>query len=432
MNEATAPVAAGATEAAERRAFAKVARRLVPILTAGYVLNYLDRNNIGFAALTMNQEIGLSATQFGLGAGILFLSYCLFEIPSNVVLYRVGARVWIARIMITWGLISAATIFVSGPNSWYLLRFLLGAAEAGFFPGVAFYLATWFPAQYRARMLAWFLLGIPVSTVIGGPISGLLLQMHGMLGLAGWKWLFLVEGLPVVVLGVLVLRMLSDRPEEATWLSPEERRLVRERIQAERRERERQHLWPALRDVRVLLLALVQFGFTAGSYGVGIWLPQIIKTGQMSNLAVGFVTGGCYVLASAGMIVWAAIVGRTGKKIANLTIACLISAAGLLLAILSGHFWISLAWVTVALIGITAARAIFWTIPTGFLTGLAAAGGLAFINTIGATGGFVGPAVVGWLRDQTGGFSAGLLAMAGLLAAATALAWSLKLFVKQE
>jgi MFS transporter, ACS family, tartrate transporter len=208
--------------------------------------------------------------------------------------------------------------------------------------------------------------------------------------------------------------------------------VVRERIQGEQRERETHRLLSALKDVRVLVLALVQFGFTAGSYGVGIWLPQIIKTGHMSNLSVGFVTGGCYLLASVGMIVWAVVVDKSGKKIANLTLACLISAAGLLLAILSGHFWVSLGWVTVALVGITAARAIFWTIPTRFLTGMAAAGGLAFINTVGTTGGFVGPTLMGWLRDRTGAFSAGLLAMAGLLAAATALAWSLKLFVTQE
>ena len=412
--------------------FNKIAWRLLPILSVGYVLNYLDRNNIGFAALTMNREIGLTATQFGFGAGILFLSYCILEIPSNVLLYRVGARVWMARIMITWGLVSAATVFVSGPKSWYLLRFLLGAAEAGFFPGITYYLSTWFPAQYRGRMLAWFLVGIPVSSVVGGPVSGLLLEMNGIAGLAGWKWLFLLEGLPVVVLGIAVLWVLADRPEEATWLTVEERSLVCARIRGERREKEMRQLLPALKDVRVLLLAAVQFGFTAGSYGVGIWLPQIIKAAHLTNRQVGFVTGACYVLASVGMIVWAARVDRSGRKIGNLTLACLLSAAGLLLAIFSANFWVSLAWVTVALIGITAARAIFWTIPTRFLTGLAAAGGLAFINSIGTLGGFVGPSTMGWLKDRTGSFSAGLLAMAGLLMAATALAWSLKVFVKQE
>lgn len=416
----------------ERRAFSKIAWRLVPILTAGYLLNYLDRNNIGFAALTMNRQIGLTATQFGAGAGVLFISYCIFEIPSNMALYRYGARLWIARIMITWGLVSAATIFVAGPKSWYLLRFLLGVAEAGFFPGITFFLASWFPAEYRARMLAWFLVAIPASSVVGGPVSGMLLQMDGMAGLAGWKWLFLLEGLPVTILGVATLWLLADRPEEAGWLTKEERMAVRERIASENREREMRRLGPALKDVRVLVLAVVQFGFTTGSYGVGIWLPQIIKAGRLSNLQVGFTTGACYVLASAGMIAWAARVDKSGKKIGNLTLACLISTAGLLFAIFSGNFWVSLGWIAVALIGITAARAIFWTIPTRFLTGLAAAGGLAFINSIGTLGGFAGPTTVGWLKDRTGSFSAGLLAMAGFLVVATAMAASLKLFVRQE
>ena len=421
-----------ANENLERRAFNKIAWRLVPLLTAGYVFNYLDRNNIGFAALTMNREIGLTATQFGFGAGVLFFSYCLLEIPSNIALYRVGARVWIARIMITWGVVSAATIFVSGPKSWYLLRFLLGAAEAGFFPGITFYLSSWFPAEYRARMLAWFLVAIPASSVVGGPISGMLLNMNGVWGLAGWKWLFLLEGLPVVLLGVAALWVLADRPGDASWLTEDERRLVCERIRSEHREREKRRLLPALKDVRVAVLAAVQFGFTAGSYGVGIWLPQIIKTAHLSNRSVGFVTGGCYALASIGMLVWAGHVDRSGRKIGNLTLACLFSTAGLLLAIYSHNFWVSLAWVSLALVGITAARAIFWTIPTRFLTGMAAAGGLAFINSIGTFGGFVGPYAVGWLKDRTGAFSAGVLAMAGLLLGATLVAWSLKLFMTQE
>ena len=263
----------------EKRTFAKIAWRLLPLLTIAYVLNYMDRNNVGFAALTMNREVGLSASQFGTGAGILFLSYCLFEVPSNVALHRFGTRVWLARIMITWGLVSAATIFVVGPKSWYLLRFLLGLAEAGFYPGVVFYLSTWFPAEYRTRMLVWFLLAIPISTVVGAPISGLLLGLNGVAGLSGWKWLFIVEGLPVVILGFATLWTLADRPENATWLSPEEKAIVRDRILNERREREVRDLWPALKDSRVVLLALIQLGFTTGSYGVGIWLPQIIKMG---------------------------------------------------------------------------------------------------------------------------------------------------------
>ena len=222
-------------QTAEHRAFMKAAWRLVPFVTIGYLLNYMDRNNVGFAALTMNRETGLTATQFGFGAGVLFFGYSFFEIPSNLALYRFGARRWIARIMITWGIVSAATAFVRGPESWYALRFLLGVAEAGFFPGITFYLATWFPAEYRARMLAWFLVAIPASTVIGGPISGLVLQMDGVGGLAGWQWLFILEGLPATVMGIAALRVLPDGPDDAMFLTIEERQLVRQRIASERR-----------------------------------------------------------------------------------------------------------------------------------------------------------------------------------------------------
>lgn len=413
-------------------AFMKAAWRLVPFVTIGYLLNYMDRNNVGFAALTMNRATGLTATEFGFGAGVLFFGYSFFEIPSNMALYRFGARRWIARIMITWGVVSAATAFVRGPHSWYALRFLLGVAEAGFFPGITFYLATWFPAEYRARMLAWFLVAIPASTVIGGPISGLVLQMDGVLGLAGWQWLFIIEGLPATLMGIAALHVLPDRPEDAVFLTPAERQAVRETIDGERRERETRQLLPALKDPRVLILTVAQFGFTAGSYGVGIWLPQIMKDAKLSTLTIGFLSGACYVVASVSMIAWAAWVDRSGRKIKNLTLACLAAAIGLLFAILTTNFWLSLLWITVALSGITSARAIFWTIPTRFLTGVAAAGGLAFINSVATLGGFVGPYAMGWLRDATGSFSAGLMAMAGLLVLATVMSWSLKLCVNQE
>ena len=416
----------------EKRTFAKIAWRLLPLVTIAYVLDYMDRNNVGFAALTMNREVGLSASQFGTGAGILFLSYCLFEVPSNVALHRFGTRVWLARIMITWGLVSAATIFVTGPKSWYLLRFLLGLAEAGFYPGVVFYLSTWFPAEYRTRMLVWFLLAIPISTVVGAPISGLLLGLNGVAGLSGWKWLFIVEGLPVVILGFTTLWTLADRPENATWLSPEEKAIVRGRILNERREREVRDLWPALKDSRVVLLALIQLGFTTGSYGVGIWLPQIIKMGQLTNVQVGVITSVCYLVACIGMMIWAAQVDKSGRRLRNLALCCLVSAAGLLLAIWSHQFWVSLAWIVVGLIGINAARAIFWTIPAEFLTGVAAAGGLAFINSIGTIGGFLGPFLIGWLKDRTNSFSPGLVVMAGFLIVATALTSSLKFVTAQK
>jgi ACS family tartrate transporter-like MFS transporter len=420
------------TATVDERLFAKIAWRLLPVLTLAYVFNYLDRNNIGFAALTMNREIGLTATQFGRGAGILFLGYCFLEVPSNMVLYRVGARVWLARIMISWGLISTATIFVTGPRSFYLLRFLLGTAEAGFFPGVAFYLGNWFPAEYRTRVIAWFMVAIPVSSVVGGALSGALLQMDGIAGVAGWKWLFILEGLPVAILGFVILGLLTERPDDASWLTEHERQIVRDRVAGEKRHKEVRHLLPALKDVRVLILGAVQFGFLIGSYGVGIWLPQIIKAGHLSNLQVGFVTSASYGLASIGMIVWANHVDRGGNDVTNLALACLVAAVGLVCAVVATNFWVSLAWLTVSLIGINGARGIFFTIPMRFLTGMALAGGLAFINSIGTAGGFFGPLLMGWLVDRTGSFSAGLAAMAGFLFAASVLAWSLKFTVRRD
>ena len=416
----------------ERVAFRKIILRLMPLLTIAYILNYLDRGNIGFAALQMNKELGLTAAQFGFGAGILSLGYCTFEIPSNLALYRYGARVWIARIMITWGLVAAGCALISGPASFYSIRFLLGLTEAGFFPGVAFLLSSWFPAEYRARMLAFLLLGVPVSSVVGGPISGALLGLDRFGGLSGWQWMFIIEGLPSALLGIVMLWLLADRPATATWLTPAQRIAVEDRIASEPRHKEVRHLWPALKDSRVLILAVIQFGFTTGSYGVGIWLPQIIKSHFHSNLTVGFVSAGPYVIASVAMLLWAGVVDRSGKRVINLILTCALATLGLMLSVVFDDFWISFFWLTVALTGITAARAIFWTIPARFLTGVAAAGGLALINSVGTLGGFVGPAVVGWLKDATGSFSAGLAGMGGFLLLSTILTVLLRWFAPQE
>jgi ACS family tartrate transporter-like MFS transporter len=258
------------------------------------------------------------------------------------------------------------------------------------------------------------------------------LGMDGIGGLAGWKWLFLLEGVPTVLLGIVFPWVLANRPEEARWLTAEEQRVVVERIQSEKREREMRHLLPALKDARVLLLAGIFFGFTVGSYGIGIWLPQIVKGQQLSNMTVGFITAGCYALACIGMVAWAAYVDRKGTRIRNLLLTFVASAAGLVLAIFFQNFWLSLAWMTVGLVGINAARSVFWVIPTQFLTGIASAGGLAFINAVGTAGGFFGPFIMGWLKDLTGSFNAGLVAMAGFLILAAALTGALKLFVREE
>jgi MFS family permease len=423
---------AAATEAVLQSAIGKAALRFVPLLTIGYLFNYLDRTSVGIAALTMNQQLGLSASQFGLAGGILFLSYSVFEIPSNLLLYRFGARRWLARIMISWGVVSAANAFVIGPSSFYAARFLLGVAEAGFFPGVTFFLAAWFPAQYRTRMLAWFLIGIPASALIGGPVCGMLLQMDGIWGLAGWQWLFILVSIPCIPLGFLTLHLLADKPEDAVWLTPEERGVLRHVLSSEVRERPRASLLAALSDVRVLVLAAIQFGFTLGSYGIGIWLPLILKEYHLTNFAIGWTVAIPYLFASIGMIVWARYVDRTGHRLVNLAIACLLGAAGLIAPILSGSLTMALIGFSVALIGVSAARAVFWTLPTRFLTGVAAAGGLAFINSIGTVGGFAGPSMMGWLREFSGSYAFGLAAVAAIMVAATAASLSLKLVVTNE
>ncbi len=421
-----------AADAVLQSAVHKAALRFVPLLTIAYLFNYLDRTSLGFAALTMNKQLGLSPSQFGLAAGVFFLGYSVFEIPSNLLLYRVGARRWLARIMVSWGLVSAATAFVVGPHSFYALRFLLGVMEAGFFPGVTFFLAAWFPAQYRTRMLAWFLVGIPLSSLVGSPVCGMLLKMDGIWGLHGWQWLFLVLSLPCIPLGFITLKLLSDRPQAAGWLTPEERNALDGVLASEVRERPRTSLLAALSDPRVLICTAIQFGFTLGSYGIGIWLPLMLRDYQLTNTAIGWIAAIPYLFASIGMILWARYVDEKGRRIANLALACLLGALGLLAPILSHSLVSAVIGFSLALIGVTAARAIFWTIPTRFLTGVAAAGGIAFINSIATVGGFVGPSMMGWLKEFSGSYVVGLLAVAAIIFASTLASLSLKLFISRE
>ncbi|MFC0168587.1 MFS transporter [Pseudoduganella danionis] len=419
-------------EAVRRSAIRKNAWRLLPLLILAFIFNYIDRTSVGFAAITMNKDLGLTATEFGWGAGVLFAGYCFFEIPSNMALYRYGARRWLARIMISWGIAAAATALVQGPTSFYILRFLLGVAEAGFFPGVTYLLACWFPAAYRTRVLALFMLGVPLSSVIGGPMSAYLLQMNGILNLTGWQWMFLIQGLPAALIGIVVLIYLRDTPQQAHWLSDDERRELIAMLEEEPRDKPRKAVWAALTDGRVLLLAAIQFGFVLGSYGIGIWLPLILKGRGFSTVEVGFLSTIPYIGAIFGMLLWARVVDRSGRKIGNLLLACLLGAIGLFASTQTSSFALEMTGISIAVIAISSARAIFWTIPTGFLTGAAAAGGLAFINSIGTMGGFAGPYMVGVLKEATGSFNYGIWAMAGILVLSATLSSTLWLLVKKE
>lgn len=393
-------------------AYRKNASRLVVILVIAYVVNYLDRNSIAFAGLTMNKALGLTARQFGLAAGLSVASYSLLEVPSNLFMQKVGARLWLSRIMITWGLAAGAGALVIGPYSLAASRLVLGAAEAGFFPGVLLYLSTWFPSRYRTRIFAWFLLGIPLSSVVGGPAAGALLGMNGYLHLAGWQWIYIAEGAPAVVLGILTYLLLVDHPRDAKWLTADERHALLEALANERRSRVQHDLLAALKDARVLILTVIQFGFTLGTYGIGIWLPLILKQHHLTNLQIGLLSVPPYLAASIAMLLWARSADRNDAQIINLTVSCALAAVGLIGSALSPGLTMRLLMLTIALVGATSARAIFWAIPPRFLVGTAAAGGLAFINSVGTLGGFFGPFLMGWLKDLTGSFDSGLFLMA--------------------
>jgi ACS family tartrate transporter-like MFS transporter len=414
------------------RILRKNARTLVPILALAYVVSYLDRSNVGFAGLSMRTAAGLSATQFGWGAGIFVVGYCAFAVPSNIGMYRIGARRWLATIMIAWGLAASATALTAGPISFYILRFLLGVAEAGFVPGVVFYLTMWFPAKYRTQVLAWFMVALPVSFFVGGPLSGYLVGIDKFFGLSGWQLMFIVEGIPASILGIFLLFILKDNLGDAEWLSKEEQLELGEMLSEEKGDRASSSLMVALKDPRILILTGISFGFTSGSNGVGIWLPQMLKDYRLTNIQIGFVSAVPYLFATAGMLIWAWHVDRTGRRIRNLTISCLIAGVAFACSLFFNSLVPSLVMLTVALVGISSARAIFFTIPQRFLTGAAIASGLAFINAVASIGGFVGPFIVGWLKDATGTFVSGMIAMAGMLVLATALSTGLSVLTNES
>ncbi|MFW0758118.1 MFS transporter [Pseudomonas sp. H11T01] len=426
-------LAAQPLDAEQTRVLHKAAWRLIPLLALAYFFNYLDRTSVGYAALQMTGDLGLTATQFGLGAGIMFFGYCLCEVPSNLAMYRFGARLWMARIMITWGLAAAATALVVGPYSFYVVRLILGIAEAGFFPGVIFFLTLWFPAQYRTRVLAWFTVATPISFLVGGPLSIWLLQMHGFLGLAGWQWMFIIEGIPACILGLITLKVLTNHPAEAKWLTPRERDLIAGMLAEEQSKGQHSHGFKAaLKDPRVWILSSITFSFTLGSYGIGIWLPQMLKAHGVEMSMIGWVAAIPYFFATIGLLIWAKHVDRTGKGIFNLTLAMLLAGLALLFALQMNALVPALAGITLALVGTIAGKTIFYTLPGKFLRGQAAAGGIALINSIGAFGGFVGPYLMGFLKDYTGSFTAGLMVMGCIMFVAAAMVMSLRLFLREE
>lgn len=395
------------------RVFTKAAWRLIPFMGLLYITNYLDRVNVSFAALTMNTAIGLGSEAYGLGAGIFFIGYFIFEVPSNVILERVGARIWMFRIMFTWGLVSMATAFVHERYAFYALRFLLGAAEAGFFPGMVLYLTYWFPQRMRARYIAQFLAAVPLASAIGGPLSSYILTIDGFRGLHGWQWLFLIEGLPSCVLAFGVLVFLTDKPERARWLNDAEKQSIVAALAHDAPPR--RNLWAGLRDARVWLLSIADFGIVTGLYGIGLWIPQMVQAMGFSNFETGFVVSIPYVASMLGMIVWGYSSDRLHERTWHVAIAAFVAAGGLTVAALSHRPAESVLALSVAAIGIYSALSTFWALPPSFLGGTAAAGGIALINSISNLGGFVGPYLMGWLKAHTGGYAAGMAALSFIL-----------------
>lgn len=408
--------------AALSAAITKTRRRLIPFLFLLYIVAYLDRVNVGFAALQMNEALGFSARTYGLGSGIFFLSYVAFEIPSSVMLTRVGARLWMARIMITWGVVSSAMLLVSGAGGFYTMRFLLGAAEAGFFPGIIFYLTRWFPERERARTLAAFMTAVLVAGIVGGPLSGALLSLRAW-GLAGWQWLFLLEGLPSVGLGVAVLFYLTEEPGVATWLTAAERAALTGCLAAESSRRVRPTTVRAVvASGRVWLLAAVYFTIPVALYGMSFWLPQILKTASGgSDLEVGLLSTIPYAVGASGMVVLGRHSDRTGERRWHVAIAAFAGGLAFAASAFVHTLAPSILLLSIAALGFASMLAPFWALATTAVGGPGAAAGIALINSVGNVGGFVGPFLLGWVLDTTHSFAAGLILIGGILIAGGAL-----------
>jgi ACS family tartrate transporter-like MFS transporter len=411
------------TAAIERSAVRKIYWRLLPIAILTYLLAYVDRINVSFAALTMRGDLHMSATEFGFASGIFFWGYFIFEVPSNVIMEKVGARLWIARIMITWGLFAMGTGFVTGTTSFAVLRFLLGVAEAGFLPGILLYFTYWLPAYHHARVVSGFFVGLPVAVALGSPLSTALLSLDGWFGLHGWQNMFLLEGLPTVLVGVVVLFVLVDKPAQAGFLTQPEKDWLAATLFAERAAKEakqRISLWQSLINPKVLLLALNYLGIVTASLGMLIFIPQIVKSlGFSNNMTVGWLTMIPYGVSAVVAVIWGQVSDRMNERRWNLFVGCLASAAGLVIAAMTMGTWWAMVGMTIAACGFYGSKGPFWAMPPMFLTGPAAAAGIAWINSIGNLGGFFGPSYVGFMKDLTGGYAGGLYGLAafGLIAA---------------
>lgn len=392
---------------------ARAALRLIPFMAVMYVASFLDRVNISFAALTMNRDLGFSPEVFGFGAGIFFWGYFLFEVPSNLMLQRVGARLWMCRICVTWGLLSMVTAFVRDPIGFSVLRFLLGAAEAGLYPGMVLYMTYWFPSDTRARFIALFLAGVPLANVIGGPISGWLLDVSGH-GLHGWQWMLILEGVPSLVCGIAALWLLPNGPNDVKWLTAEEKAILAARL-AQEPPGALHGFWEMIADRRIWLLMIPDFSIVIALYGLNLWQPQMIKAMGYSNVEVGFLVALPYLLAAVAMVVWGMFSDRVGKRAGPVALAAFAAAIGMLAAGWSGNPIVVLAAICLAACGIYAALAVFWTLPSALLRGTAAAGGLALLNSFSNLGGFFGPYLMGWAKQATGDFTLGMTVLAGML-----------------
>ncbi|NYI82158.1 D-galactonate transporter [Saccharopolyspora hordei] len=418
-----------APAAMQNRILRKVAVRLMPFLCLLYFVNYLDRVNIGFAGPNgMNDELGLTATVFGFASGIFFIGYLVLEVPSNLALHRFGARKWLARIMITWGAVATVMAFVPNATTLVVLRFLLGVAEAGFFPGIILYLTFWFPAAQRAKAVALFMTAVPVSSAIGATVSSALISSgHGVFGLSGWRFMFLVEGVPAVLLAFATWFYLTDRPSQAKWLTAEERTWLSDQLEAERAQTEAQHSWPlrkALTHPRILALAFVYFGIAYGLYALGFFLPTIIKGfeqqygTELSTMETGLITAVPYVIGAVAMVLWSAHGDRKRERVWHVALPLLLGGVSIPIALYLGNPLLAMVAVTVCAVGVCSALPTFWALPSNFLAGAAAAGGIALINSLGNISGFAAPYITGALKDATGSQRTGLWVVGIVMVAA--------------